>query len=266
MLRKSAQRWLGYYFWKLASGVEYGGQHVTVNDVQIYYETFGVGSPVLVLHGGLGSIEGMSYQIRALAPSYFVIAPDSRGHGRSSPLKGSLTYSLMADDMIGVLDYLKIDRADIVGWSDGGIVGLDLAIRYPDRVGKLVAISANYDVSGLIGRQTVKDDPWEDTIPNPPLRYRLLARRSVDWPTLYRSVHTMWHTQPHYRKDDLRRIRAPTLIMAGANDIVRREHTDELVSEIPASEKIIIEGTTHNVVIDDPRRVNAAVVRFLSVP
>ena len=128
------QRWLAFYVWKFGAGKTHGGQYFNSNDVSIYYETYGAGPPVLVLHGGLGSIEGMSYQIRALAKSHFVIAADSRGHGRSTDSDAPLSYSLMSDDMSRLLDHLQIDRVDVVGWSDGGIIGLDLAIRRPERI------------------------------------------------------------------------------------------------------------------------------------
>ena len=131
------RKWLAFYAWKVGAGKAHGGQYFNAGDVSIYYETYGAGPPVLVLHGGLGSIEGMSYQIRALAKSHFVIAADSRGHGRSTDLNAPLSYSLMSDDMSKLLDHLQIGLVDVVGWSDGGIIGLDLAIRHPERIGGL---------------------------------------------------------------------------------------------------------------------------------
>ena len=143
-------KWVGFYVRKLIEGKAHGGHYASVNDVFIYYETYGAGPPVLVLHGGLGSIEGMSRQSRALAKSHLVIAADSRGHGRSTDSNVQLSYALMSDDMSKLLDHLQIDRVDVVGWSDGAIIGLDLAMRHPECIRKLVAISANYDVDGLV--------------------------------------------------------------------------------------------------------------------
>ena len=193
-------RLAGFYVWKLARR----GQYVNVNNVAIYYETYGVGRPVLVLHGGLGSIEDMSHQIRALAESHFVIAVDSRGHGRSTDLNAPLSYSLMSDDISKLLDHLQIDRVDVVGWSDGAIIGLDLAIGQPERIRKLVAISANYDVDGLVQIPLLVSK-----IPSAPLLYKLIARDPAQWPMLYRKVVTMWQTQPHYTLKHLGNIRAP---------------------------------------------------------
>jgi len=252
-----AHRWLAFYAWKLTAGKARRGDHFNTGDVSIYYETYGAGPPVLVLHGGLGSHEGMSYQIRALAQSHFVVAPDSRGHGRSTDSDAPLSYSVMSDDMSKLLDHLRIDRVDVVGWSDGGIIGLDLAMRHPERIRRLVAISANYDVDGI------PDGPDSDPdVPRAPLRYKLLAPDPAHWPVIYRKAVTMWHTQPHYTLTDLGQIKASTLIMAGEFDIIKREHTAQLAKAIPGSREIIIPGATHTVPNDKPDIVNADILRF----
>jgi pimeloyl-ACP methyl ester carboxylesterase len=250
-------RWLTFYVWKLSVGKLRGGEYLNVGDVSIYYETYGAGAPVLVLHGGGGSIEGMSYQIRALAKSHFVIAPDSRGHGRSRDSDAPLSYSLMSDDMSKLLDHLQINRADIVGWSDGGIIGLDLAIRYPERIRRLVAISANYDADGIV------DSPSDIEVPPAPLRYRFFAPDPAHWPLFYRKLVNMWRTQPRYTLDDLKRIKAPTLILAGEFDIIKREHMAEMTKAISGSREIIVEGATHAVPNDKPEVVNSYILEFL---
>ncbi len=249
--------WSQFYLWKVFSGKSHGGQHIRVGDATIYCETFGAGPPVLVLHGGLGYIEDMSFQIRALAKSHFVIAVDSRGHGRSTGANAPLNYSLMSDDMVKVLDALKIDRADVVGWSDGGIIGLDLAMRHPERIRRLVAISANYNPDGL--RYTPSVEP----VPRVALRYWLLSPNPAQWPDLCRNVITMWRTQPQYTLDELGHIKAPTLIMAGENDLIKREHTDQLAKAIPGSQESIIAGATHSAAIEKPDIVNSQILNFL---
>src|SRR5277367_2062918 len=254
------RRWSQFYLWKVFSGKSHGGQHIRVDDVSIYCETFGAGAPVLVLHGGVGYTEDMSFQIKALAKSHFVIAVDSRGHGRSTGANGPLSYSLMSDDMVKVLDSLKIDRVDVVGWSDGGIIGLDLAMRHPERVRRLVAISANYNPDGLAYTPSV------EPVPRIALRYRLLAPNPDQWPDLYRNVVTMWRTQPQYTLNDLGRIKAPTLVIAGENDLIKREHTDQLAKAIPGSQESIIAGATHSVPIEKPDIVNAHILNFLDEP
>jgi pimeloyl-ACP methyl ester carboxylesterase len=253
-----ASKWLSFYIWKLSSGKVHGRQRAGINDASIYYETYGAGPPVLVLHGGLGSMEGMAYQIMELAKSHFVIAPDTRGHGRSTDSSAPMSYALIADDMLKLLDHLHIKRVDVVGWSDGGVVALDLAMRHPERVSRLVAISANFDADGLQENSTTISE-----IPPVPLRYKLLAPDPAHWPALYRNVVTMWRTQPHYTLDDLSQIKAPTLIMAGQFDVIRREHTDRLARSIPGSWEVIVQGSAHDVPNEKSSIVNNYILRFL---
>ena len=251
------RRWGQFYLWKVFSGKAHGGQHIRVDDVSIFCETFGAGPPVLVLHGGLGYIEDMSFQIMALAKTHFVIAVDSRGHGRSTGASGPLSYSLMSDDMVKVLDSLKINRVDVVGWSDGGIIGLDLAMRHPERIRRLVAISANYNPGGLGYTPSVEE------VPRIALRYRLLAPNPAQWPELYRNVIAMWRTQPQYTLNDLGQIKAPTLVMAGEYDLIKREHSNQLAKAIPGSHESIIAHATHSVPIEKPDIVNSEILNFL---
>ena len=252
-----ARRWGQFYLWKAFSGKAHGGQHIRVDDVSIYCETFGAGPPVLVLHGGLGYIEDMSFQIMALAKSHFVIAVDSRAHGRSTGANGPLSYSLMSDDMVKVLDSLKINRVDAIGWSDGGIIGLDLAMRHPERIRRLVAISANYNPACL------GYTPSAEVVPRIALRYWLLAPNPAQWPGLYRNVITMWRTQPQYTLNDLGQIKAPTLVMAGEYDLIKREHTNQLAKAISGSHESIIDHATHSVPIEKPDIVNSEILNFL---
>ena len=196
---------IGFSIWKATAGKAHGGRYLDAGDVRIYFETYGAGAPVLVLHGGLGSLEDMRHQIRALAATRFVVAADSRGHGRSTDSDAPLSYALMATDMLKLLDALKIDRTDIVGWSDGGIVGLELAMTHPERVGRLVVISANYDVDGL------RDKPVAGAeIPRPRGAQWSDEKGGEGWAEFYRKVVRLWQTQPHYTMSELARINAPT--------------------------------------------------------
>ena len=251
---------LEFYAWRFFAGKAHGGHLAKVDNVSIYYETYGAGPPVLVLHGGLGSHEDMRNQIRALANSHLVIAPDSRGQGRSTDSSMPLTYSAMADDIVQLLDHLQIDRVDVVGWSDGGIIGLDLAMRYSDRVRRLIAISANYDPTGIPQSPTV-----QLSVPRTPIRYRLLAKDPAYWPVIYRKVTEMWRTQPNYSLDDLGQIKAPTIIMAGEFDLIKREHTAQLAKAISRSQEIIVRGATHAVPTDKPNVVDEIIVSFFEV-
>jgi pimeloyl-ACP methyl ester carboxylesterase len=105
-----------------------------VNDIQMYYAVYGEGQPVLLIHGGLGNADIWGFQVPAFAEKHKVIVADSRGHGRSTRSEKPFGYALMADDYLALLDFLEIEQAALVGWSDGGIIGLDIAIRHPERL------------------------------------------------------------------------------------------------------------------------------------
>ncbi len=198
---------------------------------------------MLVLHGGLAALETMHYQISDLAADHLVIAPDSRGHGRSTDAPGPLHYDQMADDTVVLMDRLHIARADVVGWSDGGIIGLDLALRYPRRVGRLVAIGANFDVAGLVDPNPPK--PSEPIIASLGGFYRRISPTPGHWPAFYDKVTAMWAREPHFALADLTAISAPVLVIAGEHDAIRRDHTDALARAIPGARELIIAGADH---------------------
>ena len=237
---------IAFDFSRIVSSEAHGGRYAQLNGVRLYYETYGSGPPVLVLHGGSGALEDMRNQILALAPTRFVIAVDLRGHGRSTDSDTPLSYVLMADDVLKLLDQLQIRRTDIVGWSDGGIIALDLAMHHPERVRRIVTIGANYDVDGLV------------EVPS------MNAPDAAHWPERYRKVVAMWATQPRYSLAEVAKISAPTLVMAGEFDIVKREHTDRLAHAIRGGEERIIDGATHHVIWEMPDIVDAEMLRFLN--
>jgi pimeloyl-ACP methyl ester carboxylesterase len=247
-----------FYVWETISSEAHGGKYANINGIRIYYKTYGDGLPVLVLHGGPGFIEEMHYQIKALAAKRFVVAADSRGQGRSTDSDVPLSYALMADDMLKLLDDLKIAEVDVVGWSDGGIIGLDLAMHHPERIRRLVTIGANYDVDGLTYKPV-----FDRKIPPIPGFYERNAPDPAHWPVIYEKVITMQGKLPHYSADDLSKITAPTLVMAGEFDVIRREHTDQLAKAIPNGQEDIVEGATHTLPLEKPEIVNSHIFRFL---
>ena len=263
-LNRSASGIPAFYVWKTFSSAAHGGERAEVNGISLYYETFGErdAPPVLVLHGGTGFIESMHYQISALAPAHFVVAPDSRAHGRSTDTDAPLTYRQMADDMLALMDRLGIERADVVGWSDGGIIGLILAMENPDRVRRVVAIGANFNMAGL------SSPPPEDArvLDASPARdfYINMAPEPSRWPVFAAKVLEMWRTQPDYEPADLAKIAAPVLVMAGERDSIRRSHTEEMASSIPLGRLDIVEGASHFAPLEKPERVNGAILSFLS--
>src|SRR5580692_10694310 len=119
-----------------------------VNGITIHYAMYGQGSPVIFLHGGLANTDYWGDQVESVAAHHTVILMDSRGHGRSTRDARPYGYDLMADDVVALMDVLKVPKADVVGWSDGGTIGLDLAMRHPDRVGRIFAFGATALASG----------------------------------------------------------------------------------------------------------------------
>jgi pimeloyl-ACP methyl ester carboxylesterase len=235
-------------------------------DARIWWETFGAGPPVVVLHGGFGSIEAMAGQIPTLAKTRRVIAVDARGHGRSSTTAAALHYADMTDDVVAVLDALRVDRVDVVGWSDGGIVALDLALRYPARVGRIVAIGANASPDGYDPHAS--PDVASFTPDGPELapvraQYERIAPDPSRFPWLVTSLQRLYETEPSWTADDLAKITAPTLLIVGAHDAIRPAHTAWMARTIPGARAVTIAGASHSVPLERPDVVAALVVAHL---
>jgi pimeloyl-ACP methyl ester carboxylesterase len=254
-----------FYMWKAIGGRFHGGHRANVNGISLYYETYGQGPPVLLLHGAGGFLETMHYFITGLSSTHTVIAVDSRGQGRSTDGAGPITYAGMSDDMIKLLDVLKIRQVDIVGWSDGGIVGLDMAMNHPERVRRLVAIGANYDTSGIDQKGLGPRVAAEIAQQVKPL-YDRIAPDPTHFPVMVRKITTLVTTLPHYTLADLARIRARTLIVAGEHDMILRAHTDALARTIPDGEEAIVPGADHFGPLETPDTYNVLVLKFLAAP
>jgi len=252
-----------FYAWRMIAGEYHGGHRANINGISIYYETYGQGPPVLVLHGGLGFLETMHYFISALAPTHLVIAVDSRAQGRSTDSDAPLSYTLMGDDMIKLMDRLQLAQVDIVGWSDGGIVGLDMASKHPDRVSRLIAIGANYDVEGIAPKDRDPKIFWS-FVPEVKPFYDNIAPDPGHFNVAARKVFIMGSTLPHYTITDLGRIRARALIIAGEHDLILRAHTDSMARAIPGAKEVIVPGASHFGPLEKPDVYNALAVDFLN--
>ena len=181
-----------------------------VNGIKLFYATIGEGSPVVLLHGGLANSDYWGNQVRALAPTHRVILMDSRGHGRSTRNAEPYGYDLMADDVVGLLDVLKVPRADIVGWSDGGIIALDLAMRHPDRVGKIFAFAANTVTSGV--QDDVEKNPtFAAFIARAGKEYEKLSATPKEYNAFVDQISHMWFSQPNWTEAELATIKAPVV-------------------------------------------------------
>ena len=204
-----------------------------VNGIKLYYAVYGSGEPLLMLHGGLGHSDVWGAQIPVFAEKYKVIAVDSRGHGRSTRDDMPFGYDLMADDVVALMDKLGIDKASIVGWSDGGIIGLDIAIRYPERLDKLFAFGANYNLSGL--KDGIDNDPtFNAYIERAGGDYARLSPTPKDFDAFVEAIAAMWYSEPDFSKEQMMGITSPVAIADGEHDeAIRPEHTKEMAELIP---------------------------------
>jgi pimeloyl-ACP methyl ester carboxylesterase len=237
--------------------------HATVNGIKIYYAEYGKGSPVILLHGGLANADYWGSQIKALAPYYTVIVMDSRGHGRSTRDSEPYGYDLMADDVVGLMDVLKVGKADIVGWSDGGILGLDLAMRHPDRVGKIFAFGANTKTSGV--NDDVEKNPTFAAYKERAHReYEVYSATPKEYDAFVSQIGQMWATQPSWTDVQLKSISAPVLIVDGDHDeAIKREHTEYMAATIPGAGLLILPNVGHFAFLQDPVLFNCAILHFL---
>ncbi|MBF0638077.1 alpha/beta hydrolase [Pseudomonas protegens] len=237
--------------------------YAEVNGIRLYYSKLGHGSPVVLLHGGLGNADYWGLQAKALAARHTVISVDSRGHGRSTRDARPYGYDLMADDVIALLDQLKIPRADFVGWSDGAILGLDLAMRYPQRVGKVFAYAANTQTSGV--KEGAENNPtFAAYIERAGQEYTRLSPTPKEYPAFVEQIGHMWASQPNWSDADLAKIKTPVLIVDGDHDeAIKREHTEYMAQAIPGAGLLILPNVSHFAFLQDPGLFNAALEHFL---
>ncbi|MBN1466381.1 alpha/beta hydrolase [candidate division KSB1 bacterium] len=244
-------------------GMNRAGKYADVNGVKMYYEIYGCGENVIVIHGNNDCIWDMRYQIRHFSSHYRVIAADSRGHGKSELGEGTLTYEQMADDWAALLDLLKIDSTFVIGWSDGGIIGLLLAIHHPQKVKKLAAMGAN------LQPDTSAVHPWVVNWVKRQMQgvESMIAMNdtSKNW-ALMRQQLQLLEKQPHISLIDLHKISSPVLILAGDSDVIREEHTVLIYQNIPQAQLCIFPGETHMAPVENPDLFNKVVHEFFIRP
>jgi pimeloyl-ACP methyl ester carboxylesterase len=234
-----------------------------VNGIKIWYASFGKGSPVVLLHGGLANANYWGNQVRALDPHYRVIVMDSRGHGRSTRDQRPYSYDLMADDVIGLMNFLKIHKAAIVGWSDGAIIGLDIAQRYPDRVTKLFAFGANSDPSGVA--DIAKSPVFNAFIARARKEYPALSPTPTEYDQFLAQITKMWQTQPNWTAADLRKITTPVWIVdADHEEAIKSENTEFMAANIPDAGLLIQPDVSHFSFLQDPQQFSGDVLHFLA--
>jgi pimeloyl-ACP methyl ester carboxylesterase len=233
--------------------VEHG--QTKVNGVTLAWAVYGAGDPVILLHGGAGNSSHWAFQVPSFAAGHRVYVIDARGHGHSTRTDAPASYAQMADDVVALMDTWKLDHAAIVGWSDGGIVGLELAIRFPSRVTKLVAYAANSNQSGLKKGGGAAFDAYFA---------RCAKDFPGDWKALLAWLRPMWRTQPNYTDAQLASITAPTLVIDGAHDeLIREDHQRAIAKAIPNATLVFIPDASHFALFQQPEAFTSAVLAFL---
>jgi pimeloyl-ACP methyl ester carboxylesterase len=238
--------------------------YAPVNGIKMYYAVYGQGDPILLIHGGLANADYWANQVIALSKTHKVIVADSRGHGRSSRTHEPIGYDLMASDYVALLDYLKIPKTAIAGWSDGGIIGIDIAMHYPERATKLFAQAANVTTDG-VKPDTMQTPTFSGFVAKAGEDYKRMSPTPDDYTAFVAEINKMWDTEPNWTKEQLSKITVPTAIVLGDHDeAIKRDHTEYMASVIPGAKLIILKDASHFAMLQDPEGYTRAILVFLS--
>ncbi len=238
--------------------------YAEVNGIRLFYAEWGQGDPVILLHGGLGSIEAWANQIPAIAAGNRVIAIDSRGHGRSTRDSQTYSYSLMTSDVVALMDRMSIDKAAFLGWSDGGIISLELAINYPDRISKALVIGTNYNLEGL--DHSMETNPvFGKYFEKAAGLYAEISATPDEFDGFVGDISKMWATLPNYSEEQLKSVKAHfTVVQALEDEAILDEHAKKLASLLPGATYVPIENVSHFALWQDPDQLNALIENFLA--
>ncbi|HEY5922708.1 MAG TPA: alpha/beta hydrolase [Kofleriaceae bacterium] len=238
---------------------------VEVSGAKIYYATFGSGAPVILLHGGMGNGDHWSHQVPALAEKLQVIVIDSRGQGRSTRTKTAPSYDQMAKDVLAVMDHLELKQAAIVGWSDGGEIALKLGVHHPARVTKLFIFGANYDAKGSKPRAGKSYPTFDTYTAKCRADYKRLSGTPKQFSALVQWLLPIWRNPMGFTKDQLRTIKAPTIVADGDHDeIIVLSQVEEMATLIPNARLKVFKDTSHFALWQDPASFNKVLVDFLT--
>lgn len=241
---------------------------VDTNGARISYAVFNRhgGSPVILLHGGFAASNTWGYEVPRLDRTHEVIVMDNRGHGRSSMPAEPLTYDQMASDVIAVLDAVHARKVSVVGLSDGGIIGLILAFRYPDRVNRLFAWGATYNTHS---DSSAPPDPAMKGMgaifmARMQAQYRGLSPTPDGFPVLRSKLGDLYGREPDLTPAELGSIKVPTIIADGAHEqFIAREHTEQLAHMIPGARLVILPNLSHGGPQQDPAAFHRLLIGFL---
>jgi pimeloyl-ACP methyl ester carboxylesterase len=240
---------------------------VVANGVAHFYEEHGRGPTVLLLHGGLESSTSWGEQTPAIAAAHRTVLIDRRGHGRTPDAEGPITYELMRDDTIACIEALDLGGAHLVGWSDGGIIALMVAIARRDLVGRVVTLGSNSSSDAYTPEARVvlgRDSPLLELIR---ADYDAASPDGPDhWPIVLDKMMRLWWDDPLDFTADLARIEAPTMVMAGDDDCIDHVHSVEMFRRIPNARLAIVPGASHTAPVERADLVNRMIIEFLDGP
>lgn len=240
------------------------GKYADIRGFKMYYETYGKGEPLLIIHGNGGSINNFVYQIPYFAKNYQVILADSRSQGKSIDTSDSLSYEMITDDLNALLDKLNLKQCYIIGWSDGGIEGLMMAIRHPDKVKKLAVTGANLEpdtsaVDPFVYNYVMKmNKTGQDTI-------KKMKTVTPEMKNQLKLLHLLSY-EPHIKLADLKKITCPTLVIGGDHDVIRTRHTLLIAENIPNSYLWILPNSGHSTPLVYKDIFNEVVSDFFAKP
>ena len=228
------------------------GKVLHLKDADLYYEVYGKGEPLFLLHGNGGSIDAFTKEIPELSKHFKIIAMDTRAQGKSTDTSTEpLTYIKFADDVKALADELKLKKINILGWSDGGNTGIEFAIKYPKNTNKVITSGANVFPNG-VGESEVenmKKDAAKMKAENKPERDIRLLQLMID--------------EPKITKEQLNLLKAKVFVLAGENDLILRSHTEYIAKEIPNSKLKFYKGASHGVPIERAEELNKDVIDFI---
>jgi len=235
------------------------GKYADIRGFRMYYEIYGAGKPLLLVHGNGGSIADFKNQIPYFSKNYQVIAADSRAQGRSADAGDSLSYEMMADDLNALLDQLHIDSCYVIGWSDGGIDALLLAMRHPEKVRKMAITGTNiWPDSTAIEPFFIKSITIDnDSLAKVGQKAEIKAQRKLLELMIY---------NPNITTADLKKVKCPTLVIGGDNDVIFPKHTLAIAEGLPKSYLWIVPNSGHGTLISYKEMFNQVVGSFFKNP
>ena len=237
------------------------GQYANTNGIKMYYEEYGIGEPLLLIHGNGGDINSMANQIDYFKSKYKIIVADSRGHGKSELKTDSITYNQITKDWEGLVNHLNLDSINILGWSDGGIIGLKMGINQQVKIKKIIPIVANLSPDTTAVNSYAPESVFKDIKKSKAMIAK--GDTTEDW-ELELQMDGLLVYQPNISHWEIKKINVPVLIMVGDRDIIKNEHAVEMFNNLPKSQLCIMPGINHGAPRNNPVIFNEIANRFLT--